>query len=65
MKIVILGAGQVGRTAAQHLSREEANDVTVVDRNEEVLRDLQGRLDIRIAGNIVDRTRRRWRRSRY
>ncbi len=31
MKIVILGAGQVGRTAAYHLSREEANDVTVVD----------------------------------
>ena len=27
MKIIILGAGQVGRTAAYHLSREEANDV--------------------------------------
>jgi trk system potassium uptake protein TrkA len=52
MKIVILGAGQVGRTAAHHLSREEANDVTVVDTNEEVLRDLQDRLDIRtVAGN--------------
>jgi len=52
MKIVILGAGQVGRTAAYHLSREEANDVTVVDSNQEVLRDLQGRLDIRtVAGN--------------
>ena len=52
MKIVILGAGQVGRTAAYHLSREEANDVTVVDRDEAVLRDLQGRLDIRtVAGN--------------
>lgn len=52
MKIVILGAGQVGRTAAYHLSREEANEVTVVDTNEEVLRDLQGRLDIRtVAGN--------------
>jgi trk system potassium uptake protein TrkA len=52
MKIVILGAGQVGRTAAQHLSREEANEVTVVDHNEEVLRDLQDRLDIRaVAGN--------------
>jgi trk system potassium uptake protein TrkA len=34
VKIIILGAGQVGRTAAQHLSREEANDVTVVDHNE-------------------------------
>jgi trk system potassium uptake protein len=52
LKIVILGAGQVGRTAAHHLSREEANEVTVVDVNEEVLRDLQDRLDIRtVAGN--------------
>ena len=52
MKILILGAGQVGRTAAQHLAREPANEVTVVDTNEEVLRDLQDRLDIRtVAGN--------------
>src|ERR1700757_3134876 len=52
MKILILGGGQVGRTAAQHLSREEANEVTVVDVNEEVLRDLQDRLDVRtVAGN--------------
>ena len=41
MKILILGAGQVGRTAAEHLSREEANEVTVVDNNEDALRDLQ------------------------
>ena len=54
MKIIILGAGQVGRTAAYHLSREEANDVTVVDSNEEVLRDLQDRLDIRtVNGNAA------------
>jgi trk system potassium uptake protein TrkA len=52
MKILILGAGQVGRTAAQHLAREPANEVTVVDTNEELLRDLQDRLDIRaVAGN--------------
>ncbi len=52
MKIIILGAGQVGRTAAYHLSREEANDVTVIDLNEEILRDLQDRLDIRtVIGN--------------
>jgi len=52
LKIIILGAGQVGRTAAHHLSREEANEVTVVDLNEEILRDLQDRLDIRtVAGN--------------
>jgi trk system potassium uptake protein TrkA len=52
VKIIILGAGQVGRTAAYHLSREEANDVTVIDQNEEILRDLQDRLDIRtVNGN--------------
>ena len=54
MKIIILGAGQVGRTAAYHLSREEANDVTVVDSNEDILRDLQDRLDIRtVTGNAA------------
>ena len=54
MKIIILGAGQVGRTAAYHLSREEANDVTVIDSNEDTLRDLQDRLDIRtVSGNAA------------
>ena len=57
MKILILGAGQVGRTAAQALAREEANEVTVVDVNEEVLRDLQDRLDVRtVAGNAAHPT---------
>ena len=47
MKILILGAGQVGSTAAYHLSREEANEVTVVDMRPDVLRELQDRLDLR------------------
>jgi trk system potassium uptake protein TrkA len=47
MKILILGAGQVGSSAAYHLSREEANEVTVVDMRPEILRELQDRLDIR------------------
>lgn len=47
MKILILGAGQVGSSAAYHLSREEANEVTVVDVRPDVLRELQDRLDIR------------------
>jgi trk system potassium uptake protein TrkA len=55
LKIIILGAGQVGRTAAYHLSREEANDVTVVDSDDDVLRELQDRLDIRtISGNAAN-----------
>ena len=52
MKIIILGAGQVGRTAAYHLAREEDNEVTVVDINDDLLRDLQDRIDIRtLVGN--------------
>jgi trk system potassium uptake protein len=47
VKIIILGAGQVGRTAAYHLAREQSNEVTVVDVNDELLRDLQDRIDIR------------------
>jgi len=52
VKIIILGAGQVGRTAAYSLAREEDNQVTVVDINDELLRDLQDRIDIRtLVGN--------------
>ncbi len=47
MKIIILGAGQVGSTVAYHLAREEANDVTIVDIDAVHLRELQDRLDLR------------------
>lgn len=46
MKIIILGAGQVGGTLAEHLA-SEANDITVVDTDGDRLRDLGDRLDIR------------------
>ncbi|MCX7117013.1 MAG: Trk system potassium transporter TrkA [Legionellales bacterium] len=46
MRIVILGAGQVGGTLAQNLAYED-NDITLVDRNEDKLRDLQHRMDIK------------------
>ncbi len=49
MKIIILGAGQVGSSLAQHLA-SEANDITVVDTNRAVLRELQDRLDLRTVG---------------
>ncbi|MFI4937367.1 MAG: Trk system potassium transporter TrkA [Candidatus Berkiellales bacterium] len=45
MKIIILGAGQVGGTLAEHLSID--NDVTLVDTNPNRLNELQERLDIR------------------
>jgi len=46
MKIIILGAGQVGTSVASNLA-SEANDITVVDQNPELLRELQDRLDLR------------------
>lgn len=46
MKIIILGAGQVGGSLAENLA-SEANDITVVDSNGARLRELQDRLDIR------------------
>jgi trk system potassium uptake protein TrkA len=46
MKIIILGAGQVGGTLAEHLA-SEANDITVIDTNGELLRALGDRIDIR------------------
>ncbi|WP_372830960.1 Trk system potassium transporter TrkA [Pontibacterium sp.] len=46
MKIIILGAGQVGGTLAENLA-SEANDITIVDTDTARLRELQDRLDIR------------------
>lgn len=51
MKIIILGAGQVGSSVAASLSREE-NDITVVDLDPARLQNLQDKLDIRgLVGN--------------
>ncbi len=51
MKILILGAGQVGSTVAESLV-SEANDITVVDLDAEKLRALQDRFDLRtLVGN--------------
>ncbi len=47
MKIVILGAGQVGASVAATLAGE-ANDITIVDMNLERLRGLQDKLDLQV-----------------
>ena len=53
MKILILGASQVGVSIAEVLVAED-NDVTVVDINKQALIQLQNRLDIRtVAGNAA------------
>jgi trk system potassium uptake protein TrkA len=46
VKIIVLGAGQVGSSLTEHLA-DEQNEVTVVDNSEVALRQLQDRLDIR------------------
>ena len=46
MKIIILGAGQVGTSVAANLV-SEANDITVIDLDLGLLRELQDRFDLR------------------
>jgi len=53
VKILILGAGQVGASVAEALA-SEANDITIVDQNREFLAALADRLDVRtVTGNAA------------
>ena len=47
MKIIILGAGQVGGTLAENLVGEN-NDITLVDTNRARLQSLQDKFDLRV-----------------
>jgi len=47
MKVIILGAGQVGTSVANILV-SEANDITVIDQHQSLLNELQNRLDLRV-----------------
>ena len=51
MRIIVLGAGEVGQEIAKVLSREEA-DVVLIDKNQEALKRVSSRLDLMtIQGN--------------
>ena len=51
MRIIILGAGQVGASVAEALA-SEANDITIVDQSREAIGDIADRLDVRtLVGN--------------
>ena len=52
MKIIILGAGQVGSSVAANLV-SEANDITVVDIDARVLQNLTERYDLRTINGIA------------
>jgi len=45
MKIIICGAGQVGWQIARHLANEN-NDITIVDRNADLVRRATDTLDV-------------------
>lgn len=47
MKIVIVGAGQVGGTLAENLVGEN-NEITLIDSNGERLRELQDKMDLQV-----------------
>jgi trk system potassium uptake protein TrkA len=47
MKIIIIGAGQVGGTLAENLVGEQ-NDITIIDTNQENLRELQDKMDLQV-----------------
>src|SRR5690554_1373249 len=51
MKIIILGAGQVGASLAENLS-SESNDITIIDIDNTRLRELHDRLDIGVVHGI-------------
>ncbi|MFA3792874.1 Trk system potassium transporter TrkA [Aliiglaciecola sp. SL4] len=51
MKIIILGAGQVGGTLAENLVGEK-NEITVIDSDLDTLRSLQDRLDLRVVHGV-------------
>jgi trk system potassium uptake protein TrkA len=53
MRIIILGAGRVGESVAESLVSEQ-NDITIVDRDPQRLRELEDRHDLRgVAGNGI------------
>ncbi|GLR72804.1 Trk system potassium transporter TrkA [Agaribacter marinus] len=51
MKIIIIGAGQVGGTLAENLVGEQ-NEITIVDSDLRVLESLQSRLDLQVICGI-------------
>ena len=52
MKILILGSGQVGSAIALELANMPQNDVTVVDTDEEALKDIGSRTEVQtVTGN--------------
>ena len=48
MKIIIIGAGQVGGSLAESLVGEKNTSITLIDSNSETLRELQDKMDLQV-----------------
>ena len=46
MKVIICGAGKVGTSIAKHLVSQD-NDVTVVDRSNDLISDIREKVDLK------------------
>jgi trk system potassium uptake protein TrkA len=54
MKIIILGTGRIGESVASTLVSER-NDITVIDRDAQRLRELEERFELRgVVGNGIE-----------
>ena len=53
MKILILGAGQVGSTLCKNLSKDNENDITVIDAKSKHLQELNRYLDIKTVQGYI------------
>lgn len=51
MKIIIIGAGQVGGTLAENLVGEK-NEITIIDQDMDILRNMQERLDLQVVCGV-------------
>lgn len=52
MQIIVVGCGKVGRSIVAQLSREDSNNVTVIDTNAQIIRNISTNYDVMgIVGN--------------
>lgn len=62
MKIIIVGCGKVGTTLAEQLNREN-HDITLIDTDDEALKNISDNVDLMSVTGMVRFIRYRWRQA--
>ena len=62
MKIIIVGCGKVGTTLAEQLNREN-HDITLIDTDDEALKNISDNVDLMSVQEMVRFIRYRWRQA--